>query len=76
MVIKDRLRVTQNRKKAYTDCRLHALRFGVGDRVFLCVSPIKGVMRFGRKGKLSPRYFVPSRFFAQLVRWLMSYPYL
>ncbi|KAF3645196.1 putative NAC domain-containing protein 2-like [Capsicum annuum] len=39
--------------------RLYALIFGVGDRVFLRVSPMKGVMRFGKKGKLSPRYIGP-----------------
>ena len=35
------------------------MRFFVGDRVFLRVSPMKGVMRFGRQGKLSPRYIRP-----------------
>ena len=35
------------------------MEFAVGDRVFLKVSPMKGVMRFGRKGKLSPRYIGP-----------------
>ena len=35
------------------------MRFSVGDRVFLRVSPMKGVMRFGRWGKLSPRYIGP-----------------
>jgi len=35
------------------------LRFSVGDRVFLRVSPTKGVMRFGRRGKLCPRYIGP-----------------
>ena len=35
------------------------MRFSVGDRVFLCVSTMKGVMRFGRWGKLSPRYIGP-----------------
>ena len=33
--------------------------FSVGDWVFLRVSPMKGVMRFGRRGKLSPRYIGP-----------------
>ena len=35
------------------------MRFSVGDRVFLRVSPMKGVIRFGRRGKLSPRYIGP-----------------
>ena len=35
------------------------LEFQVGDRVFLRISPWKGVLRFGKKGKLSPRYMGP-----------------
>jgi hypothetical protein len=35
------------------------LEFEVGDHVFLKVSPIRGVMRFGKKGKLSPRFIGP-----------------
>ncbi|WMV13413.1 hypothetical protein MTR67_006798 [Solanum verrucosum] len=41
------------------DRRRRPLRFSVGDRVFLRVSPMKGVMRFGRRGKLSPMYIGP-----------------
>ncbi|XP_072962656.1 uncharacterized protein [Typha angustifolia] len=37
----------------------HDLEFQVGDKVFLRVSPWKGVFRFGKKGKLSPRYIGP-----------------
>ncbi|KAF3670557.1 hypothetical protein FXO37_08490 [Capsicum annuum] len=58
-VIQDRLRVALSRQKAYADRRLRALRFRVGDCVFLRVSPMRGVMRFKRKGKLSPRYIGP-----------------
>ena len=35
------------------------LEFGVGDIVRLKVSPWKGVVRFGKKGKLAPRYVGP-----------------
>ena len=35
------------------------MEFEVGDFVFLKVSPTKGVARFGRQGKLSPRYIGP-----------------
>ncbi|WMV46012.1 hypothetical protein MTR67_039397, partial [Solanum verrucosum] len=50
---------TQSRHQSYADWRSRPLRLSVGDWVFLCVSPIKGVMRFGRRGKLSPRYIGP-----------------
>ena len=58
-VIQDRLRTAQSRHQSYADQRRRPLRFSVGDRVFLRVSPMKGVMRFGRRGKLSPRYIGP-----------------
>ncbi|XP_055800318.1 uncharacterized protein LOC129869700 [Solanum dulcamara] len=53
-VIQDRLWTTQSRHQSYADRRPQPLRFSIGDRVFLCVSPMKGVIRFGRQGKLSP----------------------
>ncbi|WMV14597.1 hypothetical protein MTR67_007982, partial [Solanum verrucosum] len=55
-VIQDRLRTAQSRHQSYADRRRRPLRFSIGDRVFLHVSPMKGVMRFGRRGKLIPRY--------------------
>ncbi|KAF3647574.1 hypothetical protein FXO37_19869 [Capsicum annuum] len=58
-IIQDRLRAAQRRQKCYADRRLCALRFGVGDHFFLRNSPMKGVMRFGKRGKLSPRYIGP-----------------
>ncbi|KAL5542399.1 hypothetical protein UlMin_010109 [Ulmus minor] len=48
-----------NRQKSYVDRRRRPLEFQVGDLVFLKVAPMKGVMRFGKKGKLSPRYIGP-----------------
>lgn len=41
------------------DNRMRDLVFEVGDHVFLMVSPIKGLLRFGKKGKLSPRFVEP-----------------
>ncbi|CAN4084926.1 unnamed protein product [Withania somnifera] len=58
-MIRDRPRAAQSRRKSYVDRRLRALEFGVGDKVFLRVSPMRGVMRFGRRGKLSPRFIGP-----------------
>ena len=49
----------QSRQKSYTDNRRRPLEFEVGDRVFLKVSPLRGVMRFGKKGTLSPRFIGP-----------------
>ncbi|XP_073122024.1 uncharacterized protein [Henckelia pumila] len=54
--IRDRMLTAQSRQKSYSDQRRRDLEFEVGDHVFLKVSPWKGVMRFGKKGKLSPRY--------------------
>ncbi|WMV26259.1 hypothetical protein MTR67_019644 [Solanum verrucosum] len=51
--------VAQSRQKSYADIRCRDIEFQVDDCVFLKVSPMKGVMRFGRKGKLSPRYIGP-----------------
>jgi hypothetical protein len=47
---------TQSHQKSYTDKRCSPLEFEVGDHIYLRVSPMKGVCRFGIKGKLAPRY--------------------
>jgi hypothetical protein len=49
----------QSRQKSYTGKRRSPLEFDVGDHVYLRVSPMKGVRRFGIKGKLTPRYIGP-----------------
>jgi hypothetical protein len=49
----------QSRRKSYADNRRRPLEFEVGDSVFLKVSPMKGVMQFEKKGKLSPRFVGP-----------------
>ena len=51
-----RLKTAHSRQKSYADEGRRELEFQVDDWVFLRVSPTKGVMRFGKKGKLSPRY--------------------
>ncbi|XP_028055570.1 uncharacterized protein LOC114259744 [Camellia sinensis] len=55
-LIRERLRTAQNRQKSYADNRRRDLVFGVRDHVFFKVSPMKGVIRFGVRGKLSPRF--------------------
>nr|GFA08369.1 putative reverse transcriptase domain-containing protein [Tanacetum cinerariifolium] len=57
--IKDRLKAVRDRQKSYVDKRRKPLEFNVGDYVLLKVSPWKGVVRFGKKGKLAPRFVGP-----------------
>ncbi|GJS28459.1 putative reverse transcriptase domain-containing protein [Tanacetum coccineum] len=59
MVIKEKLQVARDRQKSYADSGCKIVEFNVGDKVLLKVSPWKGVMRFKKKGKLSPRYVGP-----------------
>ena len=58
-VIRDRLNIAQDRQKSYADNHRRDLEFEVGDMVFLRISPWKGVLRFGKRGKLSPWYVGP-----------------
>ncbi|XP_071709105.1 uncharacterized protein [Rutidosis leptorrhynchoides] len=57
--IKERLKTARSRQKSYADVRRKSLEFQAGDRVMLKVSPRKGVVRFGKRGKLNPRYVGP-----------------
>ena len=57
--IQQRMKTAQSRQKSYADVRRRPLEFEIGDKVFLKVAPIRGIMRFGKKGKLSPRYVGP-----------------
>nr|GEW04054.1 reverse transcriptase domain-containing protein [Tanacetum cinerariifolium] len=57
--IKDRLKAARDRQKSYADKRRKPLEFGVGDYVLLKVSHWKGVVCFGKKGKLAPRFVRP-----------------
>ncbi|GJZ63392.1 putative reverse transcriptase domain-containing protein, partial [Tanacetum coccineum] len=54
--IKNRLLTAHSQQKSYADVRRKPMEFDVGDMVMLKVSPWKGVIRFGNRGKLSPRY--------------------
>ena len=58
-LIRERLLTAQSRKKSYADVRRRPLEFEVGDHVFLKVMPKRGVVRFGKRGKLSPRFIGP-----------------
>ncbi|GJZ66089.1 reverse transcriptase domain-containing protein [Tanacetum coccineum] len=57
--IKDRLKAARDRQKSYVDKKRKPLEFSVGDHVLLKVSPWKGVVRFGNKGKLASRFVGP-----------------
>ncbi|GKB53911.1 putative reverse transcriptase domain-containing protein [Tanacetum coccineum] len=57
--IKQRIQVARDRQKSYADLKRKPMEFQVGDRVMLKVSPWKGVVRFGKRGKLNPRYVRP-----------------
>jgi len=58
-VIRERLKAAQDRQKSYADKKRRPVEFQVGDRVMLKVSPWKGIIRFGKRGKLSPRFLGP-----------------
>ncbi|GJT89037.1 putative reverse transcriptase domain-containing protein [Tanacetum coccineum] len=57
--IKQRMQAARDRQKSYADLKRKPMDFQVGDRVMLKVSPWKGVVRFGKRGKLNPRYVGP-----------------
>ena len=58
-LICDRLKLAQSRQKSYADSKRKEIVYEVGGRVYLRVSPLRGVKRFGVKGKLAPRFVGP-----------------
>ncbi|PKU85077.1 hypothetical protein MA16_Dca027621 [Dendrobium catenatum] len=58
-LIRDRLKAVQDRQNKYYDAKHRFVEFEVGEFVFLKVSPMKGVKRFDKIGKLSSRYVGP-----------------
>ncbi|GJV96731.1 putative reverse transcriptase domain-containing protein [Tanacetum coccineum] len=59
ILIKQRMQATRDRQKSYADLKRKLMEFQVGDKVMPKVSPWKGVVRFGKRGKLNPRYVGP-----------------
>ncbi|GKA82355.1 putative reverse transcriptase domain-containing protein [Tanacetum coccineum] len=57
--VKQRMQATRDRQKSYADLKHKPMEFEVGDKVMLKVSPWKGVVRFGKRGKLNPRFVGP-----------------
>ena len=47
--IRERIKIAQDRQKSYADNQRKKLEFAVGDKVFLKIAPMKGIMRFGKK---------------------------
>ncbi|GJV40422.1 putative reverse transcriptase domain-containing protein [Tanacetum coccineum] len=59
MQICQRLQAARDQQRSYANIRRKTLEFQIGDRVMLKVSPRKVIFRFGKRGKLNPRYIVP-----------------
>ncbi|GJZ73894.1 putative reverse transcriptase domain-containing protein [Tanacetum coccineum] len=64
--IKKRIQAARDRQKSYANKRRKPLEFEVGDKVMLKVSPWKGVIHFGKRGKLNPRYIGPFKILARV----------
>ncbi|KAI3797402.1 hypothetical protein L1987_32659 [Smallanthus sonchifolius] len=64
--IKARMKAAKDRQKSYADKRRMDLEFQIGDMVLLKVSPWKGIIRFRKRGKLSPRFIGPFKILARV----------
>ncbi|GKB07658.1 putative reverse transcriptase domain-containing protein [Tanacetum coccineum] len=64
--IKQRIQAARDRQKSYDDLKRKPMEFQVGDRVMLKVSPWKGVVHFGKRGKLNPKYVGPFKVLAKV----------
>ncbi|XP_038885836.1 uncharacterized protein LOC120076131 [Benincasa hispida] len=68
--------MAQSRQKSYADVRRKDLEFEVGGKVFLKVAPMKGVLRFGKRGKLNPWFIEPFEILKQvgLIAYRLALP--
>ncbi|GKE65000.1 putative reverse transcriptase domain-containing protein, partial [Tanacetum coccineum] len=66
VLIKQRIQAATDDQKSYADLKRKPMEFEVRDRVMLKVSPWKGVVRFGKRGKLNPRYVGPFKVLAKV----------
>ncbi|GKF54607.1 hypothetical protein Tco_0164947 [Tanacetum coccineum] len=69
--IRQRLQAARDQQRSYANIRRNPLEFQVRDRVMLKVSPRKGVIRFGKRGKLNPWYIGPFK----ILEWIGSVAY-
>ncbi|KAJ9566977.1 hypothetical protein OSB04_002943 [Centaurea solstitialis] len=74
--VRERLKIAQDRQRSYADKRRKDIEFQVGDYVMLKVSHWKGVIRFGEKVKLSPRYIGPYKIIQRIgaVAYKLEFP--
>ena len=61
-VIQQRLKAASDQQKSYADLKIKDIVYEVGDKVFMKVSPWRKILRFGKRGKLSPRFIGHMRF--------------
>ena len=75
-VIRQRLKADSDRQKSYADLKRKDIEYEVRDKVLLKVSPWKKVLKFGKKGKLSPRFIDPYEVFERirLVAYRLALP--
>ncbi|GJX29979.1 putative reverse transcriptase domain-containing protein [Tanacetum coccineum] len=74
--IKQRIQAARDKKKSYADLKRKPMEFQVGDRVMLKVSPYKGVVHFGKQGKLNPSYVGPFKVLVKVEPFLTSLSFL
>nr|GEZ09135.1 hypothetical protein [Tanacetum cinerariifolium] len=66
VLIKQRIQAAQDQQKSYADLKRKPMEFKVRDQIMLKVLPWKGVVQFGKRGKLNPRYFGPFKVLAKV----------
>ncbi|XP_073153229.1 uncharacterized protein [Henckelia pumila] len=69
-IIKEKLKAAQDRQKSWADLKRRPLEFEVGEKVYVKLSPMKGVVRFCKAGKLNPRYVGPFEILDKLRKYV------
>ncbi|XP_073061681.1 uncharacterized protein [Primulina eburnea] len=58
-IVREKLKAAQDRQKSWADLKRRPVEFNIGEKAYVKVSPMKGVVRFSKAGKLNPRYVGP-----------------